>query len=200
MTDTHILITLPTNDWKKDRFLSLNRNGTLHSLLLFSLQPTSNPKMPNPRPPRQHQFPTLSAVVETSAIMLYLLKEYDSERRFGFQGWVREDSVFTVVVFLAWECDVRQLRLPSPSILFLEIVKYERCRNGCWRRVKQDQPTEGQLSPFWQLADQKDQFEVPYLPISDFGRGEWAEIARCSWLLQERNLAGLRCARNPPVW
>jgi hypothetical protein len=66
--------------------------------------------------------------------------------------------------------------------------------------VKQDQPTEGQLSPFSKLADQKDQFEVPYLPISDFGRGEWAEIARCSWLLQERNLAGLRCARNPPVW
>ncbi|CZS97812.1 related to URE2-nitrogen catabolite repression regulator [Rhynchosporium agropyri] len=52
---THTLISLPTNDQKKDWFLKLNPNVT--------------------------PFP----VMETSAIMLYLLKQFDSKDTFGFK-------------------------------------------------------------------------------------------------------------------
>jgi len=63
---THTLISIPTNEQKKDWFLKLNPNGRIPVLM-------DNMKSP--------PFP----VMETSAIMLYLLKEYDSKDTFGFK-------------------------------------------------------------------------------------------------------------------
>ncbi|KAE9367025.1 glutathione S-transferase [Stipitochalara longipes BDJ] len=63
---THTLISIPTNDQKKDWFLRLNPNGRIPVLM-------DNTKSPP------------FAVMETSAIMLYLLKEYDSKDAFGFK-------------------------------------------------------------------------------------------------------------------
>ncbi|KAG4419973.1 hypothetical protein IFR04_006913 [Cadophora malorum] len=63
---THTLISIPTNEQKKDWFLKLNPNGRIPVLM-------DNIKSP--------PFP----VMETSAIMLYLLKDYDSKDTFGFK-------------------------------------------------------------------------------------------------------------------
>ncbi|KAM3084065.1 hypothetical protein ACMFMG_001827 [Clarireedia jacksonii] len=63
---TYTLINIMTNEQKKDWFLKLNPNGRIPILI-------DNTKTP--------PFP----VMETSAELLYLLKEYDSKDVFGFK-------------------------------------------------------------------------------------------------------------------
>jgi len=63
---THTLLNISTNEQKKDWFLKLNPNGRIPILI-------DNTKTP--------PFP----VHETSAELLYLLKEFDSKDLFGFK-------------------------------------------------------------------------------------------------------------------
>ncbi|CZT11422.1 related to URE2-nitrogen catabolite repression regulator [Rhynchosporium graminicola] len=77
---THTLISLPTNDQKKDWFLKLNPNGRIPVLV-------DNTKSP--------PFP----VIETSAIMLYLLKQFDSKDTFGFKDELERSQCLQWLLF-----------------------------------------------------------------------------------------------------
>jgi len=77
---THTLINIQTNEQKKDWFLKLNPNGRIPILI-------DNTKTP--------PFP----VMETSAELLYLLKEYDSKDVFGFKDELERNECLQWLFF-----------------------------------------------------------------------------------------------------
>ncbi|KAM3158027.1 hypothetical protein ABEW05_001408 [Botrytis cinerea] len=77
---THTLIHISTNEQKKDWFLKLNPNGRIPILI-------DNTKTP--------PFP----VMETSAELLYLLKEFDSKDIFGFKDELERNECLQWMFF-----------------------------------------------------------------------------------------------------
>ncbi|KUJ18771.1 glutathione S-transferase [Mollisia scopiformis] len=77
---THTLISIPNNTQKEDWFLRLNPNGRIPILV-------DNTKSP--------PFP----VMETSAVMLYLLKEFDQKDTFGFKDELERNQCLQWLFF-----------------------------------------------------------------------------------------------------
>ncbi|TGO19906.1 hypothetical protein BTUL_0002g01550 [Botrytis tulipae] len=80
MKYTHTLINISTNEQKKDWFLKLNPNGRIPILI-------DNTKTP--------PFP----VMETSAELLYLLKEFDNKDLFGFKDELERNECLQWLFF-----------------------------------------------------------------------------------------------------
>ncbi|EDN93612.1 predicted protein [Sclerotinia sclerotiorum 1980 UF-70] len=80
ISDTHTLLNITTNEQKKDWFLKLNPNGRIPILI-------DNTKTP--------PFP----VMETSAELLYLLKEFDSKDIFGFKDELERNECLQWLFF-----------------------------------------------------------------------------------------------------
>ncbi|KAH6720927.1 glutathione S-transferase [Leptodontidium sp. MPI-SDFR-AT-0119] len=77
---THTLISFRTNDHKKDWFLKLNPNGRIPVIV-------DNIKSP--------PFP----VMETSAVLLYLIKEFDPKDIFGFKDDLEQSQCLQWLFF-----------------------------------------------------------------------------------------------------
>ncbi|TGO79828.1 hypothetical protein BELL_0021g00020 [Botrytis elliptica] len=89
---THTLINISTNEQKKDWFLKLNPNGRIPILI-------DNTKTP--------PFP----VMETSAELLYLLKEFDSKDIFGFKDELERNECLQWLFF--WHGSVAKGKSPE---------------------------------------------------------------------------------------
>ncbi len=135
--DTHTLISIPTNDQKKDWFLKLNPNGLKH--LSWCSDYDTNPisgRIPvlvdNTKTPP-------FTVMETSAELLYLLKEFDTKDKFGFQDELERSQCLQWLFF--WHGSVRIETIPC----------------GYWLSdVRKGAPIEGQLNWFSKLDSNKE--------------------------------------------
>lgn len=115
--DTHTLIHISTNEQKKDWFLKLNPNGMLRQKVVWGFDAQylagripiliDNTKTP--------PFP----VMETSAELLYLLKEFDSKDIFGFKDELERNECLQWMFF--WHGSVRSSLLrrycPANSLI-----------------------------------------------------------------------------------
>jgi len=94
------------------------------------------------------------AVMETSAIMLYLLKKYDSKDAFGFKDELERNQCLQWLFF--WHGSVSSPRFSVPSLEYMMWVRMLMTAQG--------QPIEGQLNYFGKLADRKDECKI--LPLA----------------------------------